>query len=359
MKLLTRFVTFFVIGMCGCSKSDPVTPIIVSESKFLITNTNAGGTGIISMYKKPGGISTDAAYTLSATSGGAIPETIADFQIYGGKVYMVRAARAVIEVANLDDLSQAQSIQYAKPLATNFYKHVGVTNNKIFVGDRDFNSSSTSQNTAFLKVVTLGQSKIDSIGIVKNSPITAIAVSTKYVYVAGGNNPQTLFVIDATSYAKVASITIPGFCTEIIIDQSNNILAFYNGHMTKFSGTDYSIIKDKLIGGANVNVVNDDVASNTAYVLDKENNLLYFLANAPQPASAPYLLKSYDLNTDIVDFVSTQFISAETIAFDNVDKQIIVGSYDTKGVVKFLTPKGELKAQFNIPGPPGAVQIDQ
>lgn len=359
MKLMTKYLSLFVICLCGCSKSSDDPQIVVSESKFLISNTNASGTGILSVYRKPGGIATDAGYTLSATAGSNVPETIADFQIYDGKVYMVRGAKAVIEVANLSDLAQTQTIQYAKPLASNFFKHIGVTNNKIFVGDRDFNSSATSQNTAFLKVVTLGQTKIDSIGIAKNAPITAIAVSSRYVYVAGGNSPQTLFVIDATSYAKVASIPISGFCTEIIIDQNNNILAFYNGRVTKFSGTDYSIIKDKLIGGANVNVVNDDVASNTAYVLDKANNILYFLAAASQPASAPYLLKSYDLNTDLVDFVSTQFISAETISFDAIDKQIIVGSYDTKGVVKFLTPKGEVKAQFNIPGAPGAVQIDQ
>lgn len=357
MKTLARYIACFTIGLCGCKKSDDAAPIVVSESKFLISNSNASGIGILSVYEKPGGVVTDAAYKLSSTSSN--PETIADFQIYNGKVYMVRSGSAIIEVANLSDLSQSQSIQYAKPLATNFYKHIGVTNNKIFVGDRDFNSRSTSQNTAFVKVVTLGQTKVDSIGIAKNGPITAITVSSRYVYVSGGTSPQTIFVIDATTLAKVAIIPITGFCTEIIVDKDNNILVFYNGRITKFSGADYSVMKDRLIGGANVNVENDDVAGNSAYALDTPNNILYFLSNAPQPASAPYVLKSYDLTTDVVDFVSTQFISAETIAYDAVEKQIVLGTYDTKGVVKFFSLKGELKAQGTISGAPVTIRIEQ
>lgn len=272
---------------------------------------------------------------------------------------MVRSGSALVEVANLNDLSQVQTLQYATPIATNFYKHIGVTNNRVFVGDRDFNSHSTTQNTAFIKVITLGQTKVDSIGIAKNGPITAVAVSSRYVYVSGGTSPQTLFVIDATSLAKVASIPIAGFCTEILIDKDNNILAFYNGRITKFSGTDYSIIRDNLIGGANINVENDDVAGNTAFALDKANNILYFLSSAPQPASAPYLLKSYNLTTDVVDFVSTQFLSAETIAFDAIGQQIVLGTFDTKGVVKFLSLKGEVKSQCTISGPPVGIRIDQ
>jgi hypothetical protein len=208
----------------------------------------------------------------------------------------------------------------------------------------------------------LGQTKVDSIGIVKNGPITALAVSNRYVYVAGGTSPQTLFVIDATTYAKVASIAINGFVTEILIDKDENILAFYNGRMTMFSGSNFSSIKDKLIGGATVNIENDDVASNTAFVLDKTANIVYFLSNAPQPASAPYFLSYYDLNKDEVALVSHDFISAQTIGFDKVDKEIILGIYDdtlNKGVIKFLSTKGEVKSQFTISRAPFAIQVDQ
>jgi hypothetical protein len=360
MKLMARYVTFLILAMCGCSKSGDVTPVSVSESKFLITNTNASGAGTISEYKKPDGISTDAAYTLSVKL--ASPETIADFQIYNGKVYMVRSRSGLIEVANLTDFSQSQTIVYAKPLATNVYKHIAIANNKIFVADRDFISPTTSQNTAFLKVITLGQSKVDSIGIVKNAPITAVAVSSRYVYVSGGMGPQTIFVIDPNTYAKVAAIAISGFCTELLMDNEDNILAFYNGRITKFSGVNFSMLKDRLIGGAIVNIENDDVMSNTAFALDKTANIVYYLSNAPQPASAPYILSSYDLGKDEIVLISNKFITAQTIGFDKVDKQIILGDFDAtanKGVIKFLTTKGEVKSQFTIPGTPGAIQIDQ
>ncbi len=356
MKLFPKYVIICVIGICGCSKSNSVSPVVVSESKFLIANVNSNGFGVISTYEKPDAVTTDAAYTLSAKGS---PETIADFQIYNDKVYMVRSRSGLVEVANLSDLSQVQTLEYAKPIAFNAYKHIGVTNNRIFVGDRDFNSRTTTQNTSFLKVITLGQTKIDSIGIAKNGPITAVAVSSRYVYVSGGVSPQTVFVIDANTLAKVASIPISGFCTEILIDKDNNILVFYNGRVTKFSGTDYSVLKDKAINGANVNVENDDVRGNTGYALDVQGNIVYFLSNAPQPASAPYLLKSYNLNTDVVDFVSTQFITAVTIAYDSVDQQILLGNYDTKGVMKFLTLKGEVKSQFTISGEPEGIRVDQ
>src|SRR5437868_4375871 len=135
MKPIVPYVALIVMGICGCSKSnDDAAPIVVSESKFLISNTNASGSGVISTYKKPDEITVDPAYTLSTKQG--IAETIADFQIYNGKVYIARALSALIEVVNLNDFSQSQTITYAKPIANNVYKHIGVTNNKIFIGDR-------------------------------------------------------------------------------------------------------------------------------------------------------------------------------------------------------------------------------
>ncbi len=360
MKLMLKIYWIaLIISLSGCKKSDTITPVVVSESKFFIANANSQGVGSISTYKKPGGITSDAAYLLPLPAGTS--ESISDFQVYNGRVYVAHSLKPQIEVANIADLSQLQTITYAKPVTPNIFKHMGIVNDKIFVAERDFLSAATTQNAAFLKVINLGNSKIDSIGIVKNARITAVAVSTGRVYVAAGISPQSIYVIDANSYAAIGTIPIAGVCTEILIDKDKNILTFYNGHVTKFNGATFSMMKDKLINGAPVNVFGDDTRNNSAYGLDKDNNIIYFLAHAPQPASAPYLLKSYNIETDALDLVSTEFISAETIAFDNVDKQIVLGTYDfsAKGAIKFLSLKGEVKSQFAISGTPGAIRIDQ
>jgi hypothetical protein len=354
-------ISFLMLAICvaGCKKSDPIVPKIISESNFFFSNTNAGGVGTISTYKKPGGIAKDAVYTLPTRP--ATIESIADMAIYNGGIYIIHSVEAKIEVARLGDLAQIETIEYAKPLSVNIYKRIGATDGKIFIADRDFLSKGNTQNAAFLKVVTIGKSKIDSIGIMKNAPITAIAVSSGRVYVSAGTGPQTIFVVDANSYATIATIPLAGFCTDLLIDNANNILAFYNGRMTKFSGSSFAVLKDKLIGGAPVNIESDDTRTNSAYGFDKDNNIIYFLSNAPQPAVAPYFLKSYDLNKDEITLVSHEFFSALSVGFDKGDKEIILGSYDfvTKGNIKFISLTGEVRSQFTISGPPMGIQVDQ
>jgi hypothetical protein len=360
VRTIFKYISVILVFVSGCKKSDDATPQVVSESKFFITNVDAKGQGVISTYKKPGGVTRDPAYTLAFKN--STPELISDFQIYDGKMYMVRSGSALIEVASTSDLSQVQSIQYAKPRLNNYYKHLAITDGKIFIADRDFVSAGSGQNTAFLKVVTLGKSTVDSIGIMKNVSITAVAAGNGRVYVSAGLSPQTLYAIDAKSYAIVATVPIIGFCTDLILDKDGNVLAFYNGRMTQFSSNNLSVMKDRLINGAPVNIDNDDTISTTAYAIDKDNNIIYFLANAPQPAPAPYFLNAYDLKTDEITRLSNQFISAETVGFDQTDQQIILGSFDiaaNKGQIKFLTTKAEIKEQFAIFGSPLGIRAEQ
>lgn len=360
MRLLKNQIelVFIFATLLGCSKPDSPNRVIVQETKVLISNEDSAGGGIISTVKNPGSIFSSKAYSLSARN---FPEVIGDLQVYNDKVYMVRAVSAVVEIANLSDLSPVRTFQYANPIQFNVNKHLAVHGDKIIIADRDYIARTGSSYNSFLKIIPIDGIKADSVSILKDGPITALAANNGKIFLSAGNGSQSIYVLDVTNYSLLNKFSFSGFCTDLIIDKDGNLLAFGSGYVRKYSTSSYSLMKEKQIGNGFVNQSNDATDASTGYALDLDNNILYFLASAPQPASAPYLLNSYNLGTDELKLITTQFVSAETIAFDPNTKQILIGDIDAKGnagIVKFLSTQAEVKSQISVPGQPSVIRIN-
>lgn len=351
-------LVFVFALLSGCSKSDSPEPAIVQETKVLISNEDSSGGGIISTLKNPGGLLSAKAYSLPVKT---FRELIGDMQVYNDKVYMVRQASAVVEVANLSDLSTVRTFQYASPIQFNVNKHLVVHSDKIIIADRDYISRTGSSYNSYLKIIPIEGTKTDSVSIVKDGPITALAADNGKIFLSAGNVSQSIYVLDVTNYSLLNKFSFGGFCTDLMIDKDGNLLAFGSGFVRKYNTSSYSLIKEKQIGNGFLNQSNDATNASTGFALDRENNIVYFLASAPQPASAPYLLNSYNIETDELKLLTQKFVSAVTIAFDLNTQQIVIGDTDSKtntGIIRLLSKTAELNSQISIPGPPSAIRIN-
>ena len=145
-------------------------------------------------------------------------------------------------------------------------------------------------------------------------------------------------------------------------DKDGNAIAImYNGVAT-ISKADFSIIKNILIYAAPVNLYGDQFTNSRGYCVDRENGILYFLRRAAQPAPGPYTLASYNLATDEVKAITTNFFYASSIAYDASQKLVIMGDFPPNGssgggTVKMYSPLGLLSSQFALPTVPSEILI--
>lgn len=333
--------------------------VIVQESKVLVSNEDSNGAGIISTLKNPGGVFSSKAYSLTVKG---FPEVIGDMQVYNDKLYLVRQASAVVEIANLSDLSQVRTFQYANAIQFNVNKHLVVHHDKIIIADRDYLTRTGSAYNSYLKITPIEGTKTDSVSIVKDGPITALAASDGKIFLSAGKTPQFIYVLDVANYSLLNKFSFNGFCTDLLIDKDGNLLAFGSGYIRKFSTSSYTLMKEKQIGNAFINQSNDATDASTGFALDRDNNMVYFLTSAPQPASAPYLLNSYNIETDELKLLTQQFVSAETIAYDANTKQILIGDTDPKtntGIIRFLSTSADFKSQISVPGRPSVIRMNE
>ncbi|MEO7991259.1 MAG: hypothetical protein ABI663_17040 [Chryseolinea sp.] len=142
----------------------------------------------------------------------------------------------------------------------------------------------------------------------------------------------------------------------MLLDKDNNILVFTCvGELIHVNSIDLSIIKTRKIFGASINLDGDFTTCSSGYALDKQENILYFFRNAPQPAAAPYSFSSYNLSTDSIRLVSNTFMGASTIAFDEKKKLILMGWWDRaadgqpRGKIKLYTTSGTLSEEITVP----------
>ena len=338
-----------LLGLCalaaamtgGCSKSDhtPAPPAVTEPRYFVISGAslttytnNEGATNIFSLTQ------------------GTFEEWISDFAVSGNRIVMVRNATSIIEVIDRQTYAAIASLNYSNAGTGNYHKHIDIVGNKAFISDRA-PLGHTINDESYIKVINLDvPAQIDSIPVVEDEPIWAMAHVDNKLFVSASQTKPTIFVYDATTYNKLQEITTAGVCSNMTIDKDKNILAFTYGSVTRISSVDYSVTSPKETGGTYINVGYSYSTCSQAYGLDSAANVLYFFRTAPQPAAAPFILSSYDLNTDVASVLLTTFISGETLSYDRKNKFILIGTGDNTGTfVNMYSTDGVVLRSFNTP----------
>jgi hypothetical protein len=349
----------------SCKKSDPAPTAVQASvgTTYLIMNNDAQGTS--------GGISTYVFETSTLKSNAWASSALADMVTDNGKLYVSAKNTKTIDFLDPKSLSSSKSPAFGKDTKNfpNFiYKHVVVAAGKIFISDQVNVSGS---NKSFLKAMSISDpSKVDSISISAEAAIVSLqAVGNKIFASTLGYfyNNSELFVIDASSYSILAKINMTPACSQLSVDNDNNIMAIQTGSLLRISATDYSIIKTPFGGTPLIESTAGTIAASSA-ALNKETNIIYYLGQAPQPASAPYVLAAYDLSLKTSKVLNTSFISATTIAFDKKNKVIIVGSGNftvsaipdpgpDKGAITFYNTDGAILRKVTMPKVPEKILI--
>lgn len=348
------FLAAVISLLNACKKSDDPVPSNTGSTYFVISTYNEFD-GHISTYSN--GAIIDKAFLVSQTP---YFDRIADAVISGDKMYAVKSVSTSIDIINLADMKLVKSIPFAKAISGNYFRQIDFSNNKVIVADRAFNSDGTAGDESFLKVINIENNNVDSIPIVKNNPIWALAQVNNKIFVSRQteNRTHSILVLNAANYSVIADINLGNLlCSNFLIDKDNNLLALLTqGKIMLINTNDLSTIKNATIGNVSINTNSDGyVTNNTSYCLDREANVLYFLAVAPQPAPGPYFLRSYDLTSGVTANLS-DFIYASTIAFDAKSRLLLLGGFtNTGGEVRIYNTKGIFNTRFDVPTEPSDI----
>jgi hypothetical protein len=350
--------TSLAIGVSGCKKSEP-EPLAPDESGYLIVNNKGGGfpIGNISVYKKAKGELVSPFYQLNVKTTAA---SISDAVVSGEKLYVARAEYRGVEIVNATNFQVLNSVTYGKGAPVDAFKHLAVSPDKIFVSDRDYIPNSPNHsNLSYLKAISLTDvNRVDSIPVIQDAAIWAVAYANGKIFVSAGNAQWAILVFDATTYAKLGQVNLTSFCSTLLVDNDNNVLAL-GSKLILINSNNLSVIKERSIFGTDTNIGAGDYSTcSSGFSLDRETNMIYHVGAAAQPASAPFILKSYNIVTDVSTLLSNNFISASTVAFDQKDKMILIGSAaGSGGVVTMYSTKGVVTKSVSIPNPPDKIIV--
>jgi hypothetical protein len=339
----------------SCKKSDDPAPI-EEVPKYFMISSNQAFKGSVSVYSA--GVYTGKSYFVNQSP---YQDRIADAVISGDKMYAVRAVSSLVDVIDVASMTLIKSVPFAKQPSGNYFRQIDFSNNKIIVSDRGFIPDGSFDDESFLKIIDPDNGKVDSVPIVKNSAILAMAQLNGKIFISRQMQDYTLsiLVLDAATYAIIKDINLgEGYSTDLLFDREDNLLVFSRGKIIIISTTDYVTIKTKLIGGTSVNYSFGVITNSVGFCIDKENNIVYFLRQAAQPASAPYIFSSYNIVSDDVRTLNVNFINASTMAYDKKKKLILMGDISgAAGAIKLYNTDGSLSSKIDVPSIPSDILI--
>ncbi len=257
-----------------------------------------------------------------------------DAVVYDDKIYATRGVAPVVDIIDTGTLKTLSSVSFGnvETPAGGYSRHIEFGENKVFISDQSIDEN--FDDYSYLRVVDLGSNKIDSI-FMGSSQINVLAMiqSKGKLFVSRRVKPYSQFVItvyDAASLDVLAELAdgANGY-SQMLTDKNGDVLAFGLKGMIKIDATSLVAGTEKTIFVALPDgEQNGGIANNRTVAIDKEANILYHLGYAPQPASAPFVLRKYDLNTDQGSYVTNDFINGHTIQFDPKKGYILVGLND-------------------------------
>ncbi len=339
----------------GCRKSNDPAPVDEAP-KYLVVSSNQAFNGSVSVYSA--GIYTGKSYFVNQSP---FQDRISDAVISGDKMYAVRAVSSLVDVIDVASMTLIKSLPFAKGSSGNYYRQIDFSNNKIIVSDRGFIPNGSFDDESFLKIIDPDNGKVDSIPIVKNSAILAMTQLNSKIFISRQMPDYSLsiLVLDAATYAIIKDINLgEGYSTDLLFDRHDNLLVFSRGKIIIISTTDYVTIKTKLIGGTSVNHSFGAITNSVGFCIDKDNDIVYFLRQAAQPASAPYIFSSYNIVSDDIRTLNVNFINASTMAYDKKKKLVLMGDISgTAGVIKLYNTDGSLSSKIDVPSVPSDILI--
>jgi hypothetical protein len=355
---MKKFVLFVLLSgiLIGCKKTDPDPQPAVPKYFVISSNTQFGGH--ISTYQK-GTIVSNAFSVPQGPTG----DRIADATLSGDRIYAVRATSSKVDIVQAGDMTLVKTISFSSVSTGNYFKQIEYVNNKIVVADAAFLPNTSFDFGVFLKVIDPNTGKTDSIPVTKNNLIMAMGAFGNKLYVSliREDQKRVIRVFDA-NFSMIKDIDMgTNFCAGIDFDKDGNLIAITPSNVVVINAVDLSITKTKLIGAVLINIFGSSFTNSRSYCVDKENNILYYLRSAPQPASAPFVFTSYNLATDEVKTLNTSFVSGSSIAYDASQKLVVIGDFPpigtTGGTVKMYNVTGSLYSQFSVPTVPSEILI--
>jgi hypothetical protein len=274
-----------------------------------------------------------------------------DAVVYDDKIYATRAVAPFVDIIETGTLKILTSVSFGnvKTPAGNYARHIEFSDNKVFISDQSIDKN--FDDYSYLRVVDLGNNKIDSI-FMGSTHVNVLAMiqSKGKLFVSRRVQAYSQFVItvyDAMTLTVLAELENgANSYSQMLTDKNGDVLAFGVGTMVKIDAASLTVgTAKKIFVVPPDSEVNGGIANNRTVVIDKEANILYHLGFAPQPATAPFVLRKYDLNTDQGSFVTNDFVNGSTIQFDPKKGYILLGLKDT---VSFLDSKGTLVKEIRV-----------
>lgn len=287
---------------------------------------------------------------------------IMDAVIYDNRIYVVRGSNSSVDIVDVPALTLVKSIPFRKKASDlNLLRHIEFVDGRIFV--LDVVERPPFDFETFLKAINPDTGKVDSVSLGLNVCYT-MAQSADKVFVSRqlANFQRSILVFDALTLAVVGELSKGSkMCTMMLTDKNNNVLAFNtDGTMATIDAKSLSIISEQSVGvaaNAFLQQYPGGAYNNLTVALDKDSNILYYLALAAQPASAPFILRKYDLNTNVGSNILNNFVSGTTISFDQKNKYILIGDIYPGATVKVLGIDGGLKKQIGITSTPTEILV--
>jgi hypothetical protein len=335
------------------------------KDAYYASHRSATYVGFISSLNAGGIISSQALQVPLSPVG---YEWYSDMVIYDDKIYAARGYASIVDIIELPALRIVKSVSFDKHFnfGVNVPRNIEFSNGRIFILERVLTPTGGNLET-LLKAVNPDTGKVDSISLGINLPPRAMAQTNNKIFISRRlpNSQESILVLDALTLSIVGEVKVgSGVYTSMLIDKDKNVLAFgVSGEMIKIDANNYSLVSQKFIGVAGfINVENNlgGSYSNSPVSIDKDANILYFLGAAPQPASAPFGLRKYDLNTDINTLIITTFTDGSTISYDQRNKLILLGQTvykDGTGIVQVLAVDGTLKKQIPVSSAPSEILV--
>ncbi len=333
----TGCVLALLLGSCLKNDDTALSPG-PSTTYFVVSNnpvsTNSSRS-VVSTFELPAATLTDVVYQppLPQSQPGFIDmEHIADSELNGDKIYSVRSEARRIDVIDAPSKTLVSSIEYSTFRSTSSRRRITTGGNKVFVSDRTTVTNQSSDIAAFVFAVDLADTAHpDSIPIPEpDAIIWSMAYAKNHLYVSLSEPFQKnrIDVLSTDTYQVVKSFSFePYLCFELLLDFNNDVLAFTTSDSLIHIDTSTREIKSrrKFLRSSLFVSSSGLPTSKTALGLDKSSNVIYFLSDAPQPATAPWLLYAYDLGNSKLTRLSDKFIAASTMAFDPVHQTILLG----------------------------------
>lgn len=324
----------YVILISSCAPQEINSSEPPSTTYFVVSNipsSSTGSSGAISTYEKPSETLTPLAYQ-PPVSGASTTEYIADAELRGENVYAVRSLAKIVDVLDASGRVLIKSIEYSTYPSTGSGRLITTGSDKVFVSDRSL--SPGGDLLAYVFAVNVNdQNDRDSIAMpLIDAKIWSMACSNNHLFI-GWSEPSLqnrIDVLDLNTHAVVKSFPLGAYlCYEMLLDRDDHVLAFTSSDSLIYIDAGNLEIKDRIkMPHSSLGVTNSLPDSRVSHCIDKPRNLIYFLADAPQPSSAPFLLYSHDLVNSLTKQLSPKFLAGSTIAFDGIHQTVLIGLSD-------------------------------